>query len=160
MTIRKAPALTPKTGDLAVANKQEHTYTYGLGALRPDVPEGMSLGSGAVTYELGPVNLGSYYDSAKDGAKIEGQTLTLPIEAVQNDKAEEIGTVTVIIHTQNFEDMTATIKVRSVNKIIPTGEPTLSGTTLTYGQPLSAITLRGDMADGTTPVPGTFAWSN
>ncbi|MEY8317927.1 S-layer homology domain-containing protein [Oscillospiraceae bacterium 50-58] len=157
VTIRKAAPLTPKTGDLAVANKQEHTYTYGLGALRPDVQEGMSLGSTAVTYELGPVNLGSYYDS---GAMIDGQTLTLPIKAVESDSETKIGTITVTIHTQNFEDMTATIDVRSVNKIIPTGEPTLSGTTLTYGQSLSAITLRGDMADGTTPVPGTFAWSN
>ncbi len=157
VTIEKALALTPKTGDLAVANKQEHTYTYGLGALRPDVPEGMSLGSTAVTYELGPVNLGSYYDS---GAMIDGQTLTLPIKAVESDSETKIGTITVTIHTQNFEDMTATIDVRSVNKIIPTGGPNLSGTTLTYGQPLSAITLRGDMADGTTPVPGTFAWSN
>ena len=76
MTIRKAAPLTPKTGDLAVANKQAHTYTYGLGALRPDVPEGMSLGSTAVTYELGTVNLGSYYDS---GAMIDGQTSPCPL---------------------------------------------------------------------------------
>lgn len=157
VTIRKAAPLTPKTGDLAVANKQEHTYTYGLGALRPDVPEGMSLGSTAVTYELGPVNLGGYYDS---GAMIDGQTLTLPIKAVESDSETKIGTITVIIHTQNFEDMTATIDVRSVNKIIPTGEPTLSGTTLTYGQALSAITLSGSMQDSGTPVPGKFEWSN
>ncbi len=157
VTIEKALALTPKTGDLAVANKQEHTYTYGLGALRPDVPEGMSLGSGAVTYELGPVNLGSYYDS---GAMIDGQTLTLPIKAVESDSETKIGTITVTIHTQNFEDMTATIDVRSVNKIIPTGGPNLSGNTLTYGQALSAITLRGNMKDGETPVPGKFEWSN
>ena len=157
VTIRKAPALTPKTGDLAVANKQEHTYTYGLGALRPDVPEGMSLGSGAVTYELGPVNLSSYYDS---GAMIDGQTLTLPIKAVESDSETKIGTITVTIHTQNFEDMTATIDVRSVNKIIPTGGPNLSGNTLTYGQALSAITLSGNMKDGETPVPGKFEWSN
>ncbi|USF26357.1 hypothetical protein N510_001285 [Firmicutes bacterium ASF500] len=157
LTIRKAAPLTPKTGDLAVANKQEHTYTYGLGALRPDVPEGMSLGSTAVTYELGPVNLGSYYDS---GAMIDGQTLTLPIKAVESDSETKIGTITVTIHTQNFEDMTATIDVRSVNKIIPTGGPNLSGTTLTYGQALSAITLSGNMKDGETPVPGKFEWSN
>ena len=114
VTIEKAPALPTKPGDLAVANKQEHTYTYGLGALRPDVPEGMSLGSSAVTYTLGTVSLGSYYTS---GAKIEGQTLILPIQAVENDKAERIGTITVTIHTGNYEDMTATINVRSVNKI-------------------------------------------
>ena len=157
VTIRKAAPLTPKTGDLAVANKQEHTYTYGLGALRPDVPEGISLGSTAVTYELGPVNLGSYYDS---GAMIDGQTLTLPIKAVESDSETKIGTITVTIHTQNFEDMTATINVRSVNKIIPTGGPNLSGNTLTYGQPLSAITLSGSMQDNGTSVPGTFAWSS
>ena len=157
LTIRKAAPLTPKTGDLAVANKQEHTYTYGLGALRPDVPEGISLGSTAVTYELGPVNLGSYYDS---GAMIDGQTLTLPIKAVESDSETKIGTITVTIHTQNFEDMTATIDVRSVNKIIPTGGPNLSGNTLTYGQALSAITLSGNMKDGETPVPGKFEWSN
>ncbi|NBI11057.1 S-layer homology domain-containing protein [Colidextribacter sp. OB.20] len=157
VTIRKAAPLIPKTGDLAVANTQEHTYTYGLGALRPDMPEGMSLGSTAVTYELGPVNLGSYYDS---GAMIDGQTLTLPIKAVESDSETKIGTITVTIHTQNFEDMTATIDVRSVNKIIPTGGPNLSGTTLTYGQALSAITLSGNMKDGETPVPGKFEWSN
>ena len=157
VTIRKAAPLTPKTGDLAVVNTQEHTYTYGLGALRPDMPEGMSLGSTAVTYELGPVNLGGYYDS---GAKIDGQTLTLPIKAVESDSETKIGTITVTIHTQNFEDMTATINVRSVNKIIPTGGPNLSGNTLTYGQPLSAITLSGSMQDNGTSVPGTFAWSS
>ena len=56
--------------------------------------------------------------------------------------------------------MTATIDVRSVNKIIPTGGPNLSGNTLTYGQALSAITLSGNMKDGETPVPGKFEWSN
>ena len=160
MTISKAAARTPKTGDLAVANKQAHTYTFGLGALRPDLPAGMSFGSSAVTYTLDAVSLGSYYDSSANSAKIEGQTLTLPIQAVESNKAEGVGTITVTIHTGNFEDMTATINVRSVNKTIPTGAPTLSAATLTYGQPLSTITLQGDMAAGATPVPGKFEWSS
>ncbi|MEY8389308.1 hypothetical protein AALC17_18920 [Oscillospiraceae bacterium 38-13] len=104
--------------------------------------------------------MGSYYDSSANSAKIEGQTLTLPINVVESDSETKIGTITVIIHTQNFEDMTATIDVRSVNKIIPTGGPTLSAATLTYGQPLSTITLRGDMANGAEPVPGKFEWSS
>ena len=158
VTISKAAARTPKTGDLAVANKQAHTYTFGLGALRPDLPAGMSFGNNAVAYELGAVSLGSYYGGS--GAKIEGQTLTLPIQAVESNEAEGIGTITVTIKSDNFEDMTATINVRSVNKTIPTGAPTLSAATLTYGQPLSTITLRGDMAAGATPVPGTFTWSS
>ena len=157
VTISKAPALAPKTGDVAVANGRAYTYTYGVGALRPEVPEGMSLGSAAVTYELGAVSLGGYYTG---GAKIEGQTLTLPIQAVDSEDAGEIGTVTVIIHTGNFEDMTATIHVRSVNKIIPEGAPTLSTATLTYGQSLGSITLSGSMRDGDKTVPGAFAWSS
>lgn len=157
LSISKAPALPPKTGNLAVANKQARTYTYGLGALCPDVPEGMSLGNTAVTYELGTVNLGGYYTA---GAKIEGQTLTLPIEAVESGEETKIGTITLIIHSENFEDMTATIQVRSDNKIIPTGGPTLSANTLTYGQALNAITLSGSMQDNGTPVPGRFAWSS
>ncbi len=154
-TIRKAAALVPKNGDLVVTNGWEHTYTYRLDALLPETEAGKSLGE--VTYELGAVSLGSYYTS---GAKIDGQTLTLPIEAVESDEEVEIGTITVTIHTQNFEDMTATIDVRSVKKTIPTGGPTLSGTTLTYGQTLSTITLSGSMQDSGTPVPGTFEWSN
>ena len=160
VTISKAAPLAPKTGDLAVANKQAHTYTFGLGALRPDLPAGMSFGSSAVTYTLDAVSLGSYYDSSADGAKIEGQTLTLPIEAVDNGKAEGIGTITVTIKSDNFEDMTATINVRSVNKIVPTGAPALSAATLIYGQPLSTIKLSGSMKDGSTDVPGAFTWSS
>ncbi|MDE6455794.1 MAG: S-layer homology domain-containing protein, partial [Dysosmobacter sp.] len=157
VTIAKAPALTLTPGDLAVANGRAHTYTYGLGALRPNVPAGMSLGSAPVTYELGAVSLGGYYTG---GAKIEDQTLSLPIQAVDSKDVKGIGTITVTIRTGNFEDMTATINVRSVNKIIPEGAPALSADTLTYGQPLSTITLSGGMADGATPVPGKFEWSS
>ena len=159
VTISKANPLTPKTGDLPVVNKHEHTYTFGLGTLRPNVPAGMSLGSSAVTYALGTVSLGDYYT---DGAAIDGQTLTLPIQAVESTDVEEIGTVTVVIRTDNFEDMTATIKVRSVNKILPEGEPQLSANALTYGQALKEITLSGTMWDSKNnkDVPGTFTWSS
>ena len=156
VTIRKAAPLTPKTGDLAVANKQAHTYTYGLGALRPDVPEGISLGSTAVTYELGPVNLGSYYDS---GAMIDGQTLTLPIKAVESDSETKIGTITVTIHTQNFEDMTATIDVRSVNK----QSVDISGVTLTgrtyNGSPIEYQQTATASVDGKTVNVNGFVYT-
>ena len=158
LRIDKAAPLTPKAGDLAVTNKQAHTYTYDLDALLPDVPEGLSLGDAPVTYMLKAVDLGGYYSGS--GAQIEGQTLTLPIEAVESEDAREIGTVTVIIYTGNYRNMTATINVRSVNKIIPEGAPTLSTATLTYGQSLGSITLSGSMKDGDKAVPGTFTWSS
>lgn len=159
VTISKAPALTPKSGNLAVSNKQANTYTYSLGALLPDVPKGMSLGSPAVTYALGTVSLGSYYTR---GAVIDGETLTLPIQKVDSEDAKEIGTVTVIIHSGNYEDMTGTLHVRSVNQILPVGAPVLSADSITYGQSIGAITLSGTMRDtvNNKDVPGTFIWSN
>ena len=52
------------------------------------------------------------------------------------------------------------ITITATNKIVPTGEPTLSAKTLTYGQALSAIKLSGTMKDGDKTVPGTFAWAD
>ena len=40
-----------------------------------------------------------------------------------------------------------TITITATNKIVPTGEPTLSTETLTYGQALSAIKLSGKLHD-------------
>ena len=159
VTISQAPALTltPATGNLEVVNNRAHTYTYGLGALLPDITADKSLGT-PISYTLDEAslsNLGSYYTT---GAKIDEQTLTLPIQEVTTEEEKEIGTIRVTIKTRNYEDMTATIKVQSVNKTIPTGQPILTPENLTYGQPLKSITLSGSMKDGATDVTGTFEW--
>ena len=55
-----------------------------------------------------------------------------------------------------------TITVTATNKIVPTGEPTLSAKTLTYGQALSAIKLSGKLHDNVNnkDVEGTFTWAD
>ena len=55
-----------------------------------------------------------------------------------------------------------TITVTATNKIVPTGEPTLSTETLTYGQALSAIKLSGKLHDNVNnkDVEGTFTWAD
>ena len=55
-----------------------------------------------------------------------------------------------------------TITVTATNKIVPTGEPTLSATTLTYGQALSAIKLSGKLHDNVNnkDIEGTFTWAD
>ena len=55
-----------------------------------------------------------------------------------------------------------TITVTATNKIVPTGEPTLSATTLTYGQALSAIKLSGKLHDNVNnkDVEGMFTWAD
>ena len=52
------------------------------------------------------------------------------------------------------------ITITATNKIVPTGEPTLSTETLTYGQALSAIKLSGKLHDtvNNKDVEGTFTW--
>ena len=54
------------------------------------------------------------------------------------------------------------ITITATNKIVPTGEPTLSTKTLTYGQALSAIKLSGKLHDNVNnkDVEGTFTWAD
>ena len=54
------------------------------------------------------------------------------------------------------------ITITATNKIVPTGEPTLSAKTLTYGQALSAIKLSGKLRDNVNnkDVEGTFTWAD
>ncbi len=112
--ITKAAALTPKTGALKVLNKQAKEYTVELSDLLPTPKAGMNLG--VVSYTLGAVSIGDYYDSTIKAAKIQGSVLTLPIQAVQSDNEVDIGTVSITISSDNFEDMTATINVSTLNK--------------------------------------------
>lgn len=55
-----------------------------------------------------------------------------------------------------------TITITATNKIVPTGEPTLSTKTLTYGQALSAIKLSGKLHDNVNnkDVEGMFTWAD
>lgn len=54
------------------------------------------------------------------------------------------------------------ITITATNKIVPIGEPTLSATTLTYGQALSAIKLSGKLHDNVNnkDVEGMFTWAD
>ena len=60
----------------------------------------------------------------------------------------------------NYNDYDITVTLTGTTKKVPTGVPTLSTTTITYGQSLSTITLSGSMQDGGKPVTGTFAWAD
>lgn len=141
-------------GQMTVTNNYADTYTYDLTQLLPDLRGDQSYGS--ETFTLSKVDLGQYYNS---GAEIRGSILTLPIEAVNSDKQEQIGTLTVQIVTDNYTVSDAVIVVNTSNKKIPQGTPTLSKNSLTYGEVLSEIVLSGDMIDiDGMPVAGQFVW--
>ena len=149
----------PAAKALQVANNHAATYTVDLSALLPKLESPKKYGE--VTYGAPTVNLSSAY-YAVGTAKIENGKLILPIQAVETKETGNIGSVQVKVSTTNYHDFTLPINVNATNKIVPTGEPTLSATTLTYGQALSAIKLSGKLHDNVNnkDVEGTFTWAD
>ena len=159
VSISRAIIAAPAAKALQVANNHAATYTVDLSALLPALEAPREYG--AVTYGAPTVNLSSAY-YAVGTAKIENGKLILPIQAVETKETSSIGSVKVKVSTTNYLDFTLTINVNATNKIIPTGEPTLSMKTLTYGQALSAIKLSGKLHDNVNnkDVEGTFTWAD
>ena len=162
VSIDKASAseLTTQNGTFQVANNHAATYTYDVSALLPKLESPKKYGE--VTYELGTdaisFTTAGYYDATKGNAEVKDGKLILSIQAVKTDTIGNIGSVKVKVSTTNYHDFTLTINVNSTNKIVPTGTPTLSKTTLAWGEQLSTITLSGAMKDGDTEVKGRFEW--
>ena len=155
--INSASIAAPAAKALQVANNHAATYTVDLSALLPKLESPKKYGE--VTYTLDKVRINSeYHDVAKGSAEVKDGKLILPIQAVETSKESNIGTVTVMVTPMNYNEFELTINVNATNKIVPTGEPTLSTKTLTYGQALSTIKLSGTMKDDGKIVPGTFAW--
>ena len=154
-TITKATALNTTAAALTVANNHKGTYTFDLKSLLPTLEAPQSYGS--ISYGIPTISLDNYYT---EGAKIEDGVLSVPINAVNSTEEKGIGTITVVVTTENYNDITLTLNVSAANKKVPTGTPTLSKTNLTYGDKLSGITLSSSMKDGEAEVTGTFTWKN
>lgn len=149
-----APDFTKETV-LTIVNGHEKTYTVTLPAL-PTLETPKEYG--APTYELGEIKLNDgYYTS---GAKVENGELTLPIQKNDVETTGSVGTVTVVIKSANYEDITLTVNVSTKNRITPTGTPTLSKNAIIYGDALNAIALSGKLHDNVNnvDVDGTFEW--
>ena len=137
-----APDFVKETA-LTIVNGHEKTYTVTLPALpKLETPKEY----GAPTYELGEIKLGGgYYTS---GAKVENGELTLPIQKNDVETTGSVGTVTVVIKSTNYEDITLTVNVNATNKLVPTvTAPTAN--TLTYNGAEQALVTAGKTTGGT-----------
>ena len=154
ITKAAAPDFTKETA-LVIVNGHEKTYTVTLPALpKLETPKEY----GALTYEIGEIKLNDgYYTS---GAKVENGELTLPIQKNDVETTGSVGTVTVVIKSANYEDITLTVNVSAKNRITPTGTPTLSKNAIIYGDALNTIALSGKLHDNVNnvDVDGTFEW--
>ena len=160
LSITKADAPDSTEQTVTVTNNRAHTYAFDLSALLPKLESPKEYGN--VTYALDAdaisFSADGYYEAGT--AKIEGSKLILPIQAVETKETGSIGSVEVKVSTTNYHDFPLTINVEATNKTVPTGAPTLSKTTLAWGEQLSTITLSGAMKDGDTEVKGTFVWTS
>ena len=142
ITKAAAPDFTKATA-LVIVNGHEKTYTVTLPAL-PTLETPKEYG--APTYELGDIKLGGgYYTS---GAKVENGELTLPIQKNDVETTGSVGTVTVVIKSTNYADITLTVNVNATNKIVPTvTAPTANA--LTYNGAEQALVTAGKTTGGT-----------
>ena len=158
-TITKADAPVPTDGTLTIINGLERTYEVDLAALLSALESPKSYGDIAYGAPTITVDAG-YCDAA--AAKIENGKLILPILANPVNTEGNVGSVTVIVTTSNYEDITLTVNIFAKNKITPVPDGEVTASEITYGQPLNASTITGKMKDPTTgeEVPGTFTWTD
>ena len=141
ITRAAVPGFTKETA-LTIVNGHANTYTVALPALpKLETPKKY----GALTYEIREIKLdGSYYTS---GAKVENGKLTLPIQKNDVETTGSVGTVTVVIKSTNYKDITLTVNVNATNKLVPTvTAPTVN--TLTYNGAEQALVTAGKTTGG------------
>ena len=142
ITKAAAPDFTKETA-LTIVNDCEKTYTVTLPAL-PTLETPKEYG--AVTYGAPTVILPSTYYA--DGAKVEDGKLILPIQKNDVKTTGSVGTVTVVIKSTNYEDITLTVNVNATNKLVPTvTAPTANA--LTYNGAEQALVTAGKTTGGT-----------
>ena len=142
ITKAAAPDFT-KEAALVIVNGHEKTYTVTLPAL-PTLETPKEYG--APTYELGEIKLNAGYYTG--GAKVENGALTLPIQKNDVETTGPVGTVSVVIKSANYEDITLTVNVNATNKLVPTvTAPTANA--LTYNGAEQALVTAGQTTGGT-----------
>ena len=158
-TITKADAPTVTPGKLTVVNNHEGTYTYDLKQLLPTAPNG--------TYGNIDWNGGYQHSFSSQFSYVKNYTIDndgiLTIISHDNNLTTtgKVGTITITVITDNYENISLPIEVFAENKILPEldGSVSLSKTAITFGESLDTITISGTMKDGDTTVEGTFSWA-
>ena len=137
----------------------DDSFTINLADCLPELTAPQEYGD--ITYSMGEI-VEMVDGSSINDAKIENGVITVPLK--ESDIADNgtIGYFFVNVTTTNHEfALLFNIFSKSIMPV-PTGAPTLSSTSLTYGGKLSDITLSGAMEDDDTgwKVDGTFEWVN
>ena len=157
-TITKADAPTVTPGKLTVVNNHEGTYTYDLKQLLPTAPNGTY---GNIDWNgCYQHSFSSQFSYVKNYTIDNDGILTIISHDNNLTTTGKVGTITITVITDNYENISLPIEVFAENKILPEldGSVSLSKTAITFGESLDSIIVSGTMKDGDTTVEGTFSW--
>ena len=158
--ISKAVLAAPADRDFTICNDAKTTYTVMLSTLLPSLESPREYGK--LTYDDPQLTIdnNSYKGTATvRRSEYEYGKLALTINATGKTEGY-IGTITVKVHTDNYEDITLSFKIKATAKTVPQldGPLTIDPAEITYGKKLGDIKISGTMKDGTEVVRGQFTW--
>ena len=156
-TIEKAVVTNPAPVELTIVNGATKTYRIALPSLPAlEAPKDYGKSKYAKPQKVTGTT-GYFYRAEVDDNSKE---LMLDVSYTGN-VIGNIGTVTVAVVTDNYEDIILTFNIKASDKIPPqleAGTLELAPAEITYGEALGSITISGTMKADDTVVPGTFAW--
>ena len=159
--IVKAAVAAPVATNLTIINGSTTIYTVMLPQLLPSL---VSPGEyGRLTYDEPQLTITDYSYQGTALVRKSSEYGKLALQFTQTGNTEgSIGTITVTVHSDNYEDITLKFNIKATAKIVPQLEGTLKLTPseITYGEKLSNITISGTMTANGRKIAGTFAWQN
>lgn len=160
--IEKAAVAAPVARDLTIINGSTTIYTVKLQELLPSLVLPQEYGK--LTYDEPQLTITdySYQGTAVVRKHIEYGKLALQFTQTGNTEGS-IGTITVTVHSDNYEDITLKFNINATAKIVPQlvdGTLKLTPSEITYGEQLSNITISGTMTADGRKITGKFAWQN
>lgn len=156
-TITKAVAPTAEPGALTIINGLDKTYSFDLLTLLPGLADPCEYGTIIYGRPVNDLGVGTFV------TLVNSKTGALTLEANRSSTDEgQFGTITVVVTTANYADITLTINVSAANKAVPVPDGEVSASSITYGHTLNDSTITGKMKDPVTgeEITGTFAWKN
>ena len=159
--IKKATVQNPAAINYTIIKGAQKNYTITLPGL-PTLADPQEYGA-CIYYNISTVNWENNYGGNVSVIGNAGNNV-LTLQITSGSDIGNAGTITVVVTTDNYEDITLTVNITATDKIIPqllAGTLKLTPAEITYGEKLESITISGTMmTDGLEEIPGTFAWEN
>ena len=158
--ITKATVQNPAAINYTIIKGAQKNYAITLPGL-PTLAEPQEYGN--CTYNISNVSWENGYNGKVSLIDNAGN-YALTLQITSGSDIGNAGTITVVVTTVNYEDITLTVNIEATDKIIPqllAGTLKLTPAEITHGEKLESIAISGTMmTDGLEEISGTFAWEN